>query len=358
VRLKELADSAQVWCTAPGQDDDVVLWTRVRIARNLAQRRFAPGADDKELLMLRELMLKKLSRIPALRGAKKITLDAPDLFTKRLLGERRIIDFEGEPLQGVRRGALLAMPRETTSVLLNWHDHLRFMSAGPGFCAQELYDFLSNLDDAAGDALDYAWEENFGWLSPTPESSGTAMRISMLAHLPGLERSGRLGPALKAMSSMFMVCKPADGQTQDSCGDFHIIESISPFGRPETALLEAAARAARFLCAAEREARAWSFSQERATESEDEAWRAIGILQNARSISCEEALARISSILYGLAAGINLPAEKQKLLRLLLRIKPAHVTLLCAPRKSSPAERDIVRAAIIRAALSSQPKPQ
>ena len=134
-----------------------------------------------------------------------------------------------------------------------------------------------------------------------------------------------------------------------------MIQSASPFGRTEKELLEMASCAVRFLCAAEREARLWSCGGERAGLAADEVWRALGILQNARSISCEESMSKISSALYGLAAGMELPVKKQILLQLLVDTKPAHIALLCRDENASPAERDIRRATLIRTALGALP---
>ncbi|MFA5162213.1 MAG: hypothetical protein WC421_08195 [Elusimicrobiales bacterium] len=357
MRIEALAAQIPAWISQNGPEGDCVLWTRARLRRNLAGQPFPARAVPAELRRARELILKKLSVRPEMRGSGKIRLDIAGAFEQRLLAERGLAaeDFPAQP----RFCAAAVSPGEEVCALVNWRDALSLSFTGAGLCARATLEAAARFDAAMGAALDYAWDRNFGWLSSSPENAGTGLQLSALLHIPCLARSGRAEGALKNLSNLRAGWK-ADGPG-GIFPDFCEIFTACPFGSGEEAMLENISSAAHFLITAERQARDWLFSGPRAVSSEDEAWRACGLLGNARVISYEEARGRISAVLMGLAAGLPLPVRREAALKLFALCRPAHIAQGCRPpgkRKFNPAavtaaERDIRRAAIIRAALKA-----
>jgi len=351
VRIKQLAAAAPAWARKEGPDSDVVLWTRARLARNLADFRFAPRAANAELLDIRDALLKKLRRMSVFAAAAKISFAAPDALAGRILSERGLLDADS-PSQAAH-AALLCAPGEETCALVNWRDHLRLELAGAGFCAQELCDAAANMADGLS-GFETAFDAQFGWLSPAPENAGTGLRVSLTLHLPFLTRSGRAGSALKNLDNLFVAWKSASVGTDLAAGGFYEIFNASSFGRSETETANAAQSAARFLCAAEREARRWTFSGEKSVQAADEGWRADGTPETARIISFEEASKHISAALAAQSAGVEIPVSKSVLRELLILARPAHIALRCPKPSAPPALRDIRRAELIRAAITSK----
>jgi len=326
------------WLKGEGPSNDVVLSSRVRLARNLAGLPFTTVAtrDDRELVLTRVE-----GRLEAIKlGDRPLWVDLrrTDVNDGRLLVERQLIsaallagrrrtasgraDREQDP-----RGVVASLPDERCAVMINEEDHIRIQSLRSGFDLGEALRAADSLDDALEETLDYAFHPRLGYLTACPTNIGTGARFSVMLHLPGLAMTGELERAKRAAHDMSLAVRGFYGEGTESSGDFYQISNQTTLGRSEGMLLDELARdIVPQIIEYERSSRRKLLETQRPL-LDDGVHRALGLARSARLMSSEEAMGLLSRIRLGLVLGLIDGPSLDTVHSLMLLVQPAHLEL-------------------------------
>ena len=330
----------KVWYRQSGAEGDVVISTRVRLARNLPRFPFPDSAADDQKQQIADLIRH------ALQGEKLNELNVSDLPRREALSltERHLISpvfAEG----GVGR-VLFLSDDESVSLMVNEEDHLRIQVMRAGLDLDGAFAEADALDTRLDGKLEFAFDETWGYLTQCPTNLGTAMRASVMLHLPALNATGRIASLAVTVSKLGLVIRGAYGEGTGARGDIYQLSNQITLGITEQVAIDNLRAIALQIVSQERAA------QEQLLQNEtwiDKLWRARGILSSARLLSGDEFMELASLVRMGAARGVyDIPLETVN--ALLCQMQPA--TLNAASGKSlTPAQRDAVRAEAVRTAL-------
>ena len=348
-------DLGLAWLDASGPHADVVLSTRVRLARNLRGHRYLSraGAADREGVYER---IEGIVGTPVLPpGTQLLRMDELEVRARRILLERRLISREllgradgREP----RRGAgLLYCPGDAVSAMVNEEDHLRLQSLMSGLGATEAWSLVDRLDEGIGRDLPLAYHQDFGFLTSCPTNVGTGLRASALVHLPALVLTKEIARILKGLDQVGLTHRGLDGEGSDFVGNFFQISNQTTLGRSEEDLVEHFGRTVGAVIAKERRAR--QVLRGAGPRTEDLIWRAYGLLRHARLLSYRDLMELLSGVRLGVSLGL-LPSPSVGLQnRVMVFAQSAHLAEAAA-RELSGAERRTHRAEYVRRVIERE----
>jgi protein arginine kinase len=333
------------WYEVQGAEGDAVLSTRVRLARNLKTYAFPAKLDIEGRRKVAKTVRGALQTIaPELIFTEMESLPRAHALS---LAERRLVS----PVfaRGIPGAALLIDPAEQVSVLLCEEDHIRLQILQPGLALAEAFARADVLDSALGKQLEYAYDERLGYLTQCPTNLGTAMRASVLLHLPALTALGRVARLGEGISKLGLTIRGAFGEGSEAEGALYQLSNQITLGITEQAALENLQAVT--LQVAEQERRA---AEEllRQPAFADQVWRAWGILQTARRMESKEAVQLLSLARLGAARSV-LPASAATLTALMVTTQPATLATFGGVDAGDAAARDIKRAIVIRQALGT-----
>lgn len=341
------------WLEGSGPQAEVVVSTRVRLARNLQGSPFVSRAGASGRMAVLDRVSEAVAEAPMLQGATVLGLPSVPVRQRRMLHERRVVSrellgAENEPPAGT---AAVASDGCGVSLMVNEEDHLRLQSLAPGLQLAEAWRRADRLDDEIGAALPLAYHNEFGFLTACPTNAGTGLRASVLVHLPGLVLTKEIEKVLRAVSQMGLTFRGLHGEGSDVVGNFFQISNQTTLGRSEEDLVSHVARKVDDVIQAEVQAREVLLRDARAA-MEDKVWRAYGLLRHARCLRYEELVNLLSGVRLGVALKL-LPDPPLGLINtLMILAQPAHVDE--ASGRDLPAgERQGLRARYVRARLAS-----
>ena len=332
------------WYIEKGEQGDVVMSTRVRLARNLVEYPFPGRLDTDGKKKVNELVKNALltdEHETALHYINMTDLSREQAIS---LAERHLISPE---FASVREGrALLLTEDETVSIMLCEEDHIRLQVMKAGLALMDCYVLADKIDSILDKKLEYAFDERLGYLTQCPTNLGTAMRASVMLHLPALRRSGQLAVLSSTISKLGLTLRGAYGEGSEPRGDIYQLSNQITLGITEQAAIENLQSITRQLVTQERAAAQRLCSN---IAEEDRIYRALGVLKNARVLSSDEFMDLMSLVRLGAARGIlEIPIEKIN--ELTVGMQPA--TINAAQGKPlDAAQRDCVRADAVREAL-------
>ena len=354
IDLSLLPDGGVGWLDASGRNADVVLSTRVRLARNLEGFAFTGRARDGERLRVLSQVEAAVNDVEALRGAQLLRVDQLAIQERLLLHERHLVSKElaglddPHPLQS---GAAVLVG-DQTSLMINEEDHLRLQSMRSGFALPEAFARIHELERELGARLPFAYHPEFGFLTACPTNVGTGMRASVLIHLPGLVLTKEIGKVLSGLQQMGLTYRGLYGEGSEVVGNFFQISNQTTLGRSEEELLDQLLRVVAHVIEREEEARRVLW-RDAGYIIEDKLWRAFGTLRYARSLTFEEAMNFLSGV--RLATGLKLirGLSVYTLNKLLIFSQAAHLAY-AEGRALSESETCQARARYVRNALETE----
>lgn len=331
------------WYTQQGESGDVVISTRIRLARNLNAYAFPARLDTAGKQQVNAIVKEALTR----DGAQDFTYTEMASVSREdaiSMAERHLISPD---FASTREGrALLQSADESVSIMLCEEDHIRLQVMRPGLSLQEAYDIANKLDTLLDSRVEYAFDARIGYLTQCPTNLGTAMRASVMLHLPALTRLGQISRLANTVSKLGLTIRGAYGEGTGSSGDIYQLSNQITLGITEETAIENLQSITLQLVSQERSAAAQLC---KSLEEVDKIHRALGILQSARLLSAEEFMQHISLVRMGSARGL-LPLPLETINTLIVRMQPA--TLQAEKgKKLDPAQRDALRADCLREAL-------
>jgi len=346
-------DRTARWMKRGGRENDIVLSSRVRLARNLKRFEFPHRASPRDLLTIRHRTLQALHATAESGGGLS---DGRQLLFENFNGWERqsLIDryvTSREHIEEEMGRAVVASPDASLAVLINEEDHLRIQSLLPGLQLDAAHTVVDRLDDALETWLDersgLAYSETFGYLTTCPTNAGTGLRASVMLHLPALEITGKLERTRKWAEENQLSLRGSFGEGSKIWGHLHQLSNQLTLGVDETETLLATENAVRELCDMERRARTALSTDKWQEEARDRIGRAFGTLRYARRVGCREATEALSLLRMAHEMNWAKGLTRQRFNELLVWVRPAYMQVLHG-RTIHSQERDLLRATLLR----------
>jgi protein arginine kinase len=347
VKLTSLAQGLGRWLDGTGPAADIVLSTRVRLARNLKEVPFTHRAREEQMAMVYSSVVSAVRKTPALVSSAALPMRELTPIDRQFLVERHLISHDLAD-NGRLRGLLL-VPDESVSAMVNEEDHLRLQALSSGFQLRSAWEAVNTIDDDLGQDLDYAFGDELGYLTACPTNVGTGMRASVLIHLPSLVLTKQIGRVLQGITQVGLAVRGFYGEGSQIMGNFFQISNQTTLGQSERETVEGLERVTRQIIDYEQRARDELLKDAR-VQIEDKIWRAYGALRHSRVISSQEVVNLSSAVRFGVALQLSGLASVPVLNELLIRSQPAHIQL-AQGREMEQRERNVVRADYVRKLL-------
>jgi len=347
-------ESMPIWFSNTGPQADLVISTRVRLARNLVNHRFTYHAGKAERKKIFDFIVNSISSHKEFTSFSVVNCDALSPVDQQYLLEERMISPDLVNVEGDRGVAI--EDTHHTSFMINEEDHLRLHSIDSGFKAEEVWYRINLLDDLLGHYLPYAYDARRGFLTSCPTNSGTGLRVSFLLHLPGLFLTKTIDSVLQGASQMGISTRGFFGEHSEVVGNLFQLSNQATLGACENDFLEHTRKIISEVLTHERTARE-RIINEAEMELTDKIFRAWGILLNARLLTVPEFLNLSSAIRFGSNAGLFKEITIEQLNRLTLTIMPAHLQAYL--KRSIPEDRlDMERAELVKTFITAEKKPK
>ncbi len=348
--IDEVARQPGEWLRGEGPLRDIVISTRIRLARNISGFPFLSRATVDQRVDIGTALKSAITKAPSLRDYVHLDIDVLDDLDRMLLVERHLISRQHADGDGARSVAF--QHGEQSAMMINEEDHLRIQVMRSGLQLYEAWQQIDGIDDAIEAHIDFAFHERFGYLTACPTNVGTGIRVSVMLHLPALKLTGEIEKIFRAAKSLKLAVRGLYGEGTQALGDFYQISNQITLGRSETEIIEDFhARVIPKIVDFEKSARA-ALVKDRLYALDDKVQRAVGTLKNARLMSSDEAMECLSHVRMGVNIGRLKTIDLQTVNELFIQTQPAHLQKLQGERLNGE-QRSIARAALVRARLSN-----
>ncbi|MEH7500985.1 protein arginine kinase [Neobacillus drentensis] len=341
-----LNQAVSSWMSAEGPDSDIVLSSRIRLARNFDAYKFPTLFSHEEAKKIIENMeeLLKHSAIQKFGQMELLKIDELQPLQKRVLVEKHLISphlAEDSPY-----GAVLLTENEEVSIMINEEDHIRIQCLFPGLQLSEALDAANDIDDWLESNIQYAFDEKHGYLTSCPTNVGTGLRASVMMHLPGLILTQQINRIIPAINQLGLVVRGIYGEGSEALGNIFQISNQITLGKSEEDIGRDLKGVVSQLISQERSARE-ALRKTSNIQLEDRVFRSLGVLSNSRIIESKEAARCLSDVRLGIDMGYIDNMPKTILNELMILTQPGFLQQY-AGGSLRPHERDIRRAALIR----------
>ncbi len=345
----ELFNGSAPWWKGEGPHADMVLSTRIRLARNLRDVPFTHRARDEQLHGVLSSVTNSVQSSSLLQGGLLIKMQECSQIDRQVLVERHLVSHElGD---GARPRGIYVAPDDRVSIMVNEEDHLRLQSLTPGFQLAEAWALADATDDELDRTLEYAFSDEIGYLTACPTNAGTGLRASVLIHLPALVLLEEIQRVLKSIMQVGLNVRGLYGEHSEIMGNLFQISNQTTLGRSERDSIESLERVTKQIIETEERARERMLRDAR-TQLEDKVWRAYGTLRYCRSIQAKEVINLCSAVRLGVAMGLQGLCPLRVVNELLVLTQPAHLQRQ-AGEEMAPPERNIMRARVVRERLAA-----
>jgi len=339
------------WISGEGPHADIILSTRVRLARNLEHYPFRETIAAEQQEEVTSEVLQAYGEAAGSNGSAAprqfLRLgDLPDTDLNVLL-ERHLVSRE--MIRFKEASALLVGDGGRVALLINEEDHLRIQVLEAGLQLEEAWERARITDEDLRRRIRFAYHERFGFLTSCPTNTGTGLRASVLIHLPGLVLTREIHKVLQGLAQIGLTFRGLYGEGSDVVGNYFQISNQTTLGKSEAELVGHLSQITRQVIEYEENARQ-VLARDALDEIEDKVWRAYGLLRCARSMSTDEMMNLLSAVRLGVSMKLLPDMGVQRLNRLLLWTQIAHLDKR-AGRALSKRDREHERSKLIREIL-------
>ena len=320
--LEDIAQRCGEWLRGSGPESDIVMSSRIRLARNLADYPFIRRCTDIDKANLESTVRERLSSSEALSELSFINVAELDALDRQLLVERQLISRELANSEGARSVAI--DESERLSLMVNEEDHLRIRVIKSGLDLAGAWEQIDQVDDEIESHLTYAFNNRLGYLTACPTNVGTGMRVSVLVHLPALVITKQIDRVFRSAQKINLVVRGLYGENTQAMGDFYQVSNQITLGKSEDELINLVNDVIGVVIEYERKARDFLIN-EKQNDLFDKVSRAYGTLQNAQQISSEETMHLLSRVRMGINLGLIGDLEIPEVNQLFIRTQPAHL---------------------------------
>lgn len=334
------------WYVDKGPNNDVITSSRIRLARNFKRYPFPSrmGYEQAQNVIseIKEIGLNSSAYI----SKEFIFFDMASLsdIDKYVLLEKHLISQD--LIKNSKFSGVLVSKDEKTSIMVNEEDHIRIQTIFPGMQLKEAWELADRIDNLVEEKIEYAYNENLGYLTSCPTNVGTGMRASVMVHLPALTMIGYINGLLSTIGKLGIAIRGIYGEGSQVSGNLYQISNQITLGQSEEDIIENINSIVVQIIEQERMARN-KILKESSIELEDKVFRSYGIFSNARMLSSNECFSLLSDIKLGIDLGIIDSISTKDVNELMIISQPAFIQKI-AGRVLEEKERDIKRAEIIR----------
>lgn len=344
MKLDELAENCGEWLRGSGPESDIVISSRIRLARNLAEYPFIRKCSTQDRKAIANLVSKRVEANILSDSVEFLGIDRLSDLDRQFLMERQIISRELSDGEGAR--GVIVDRNERFSVMINEEDHLRIQVMQSGLDLTEAWDRINKIDDQIESVLTYAFHDPIGYLTACPTNLGTGLRVSVMVHLPALVITKQIEKVFRSLQKINIAVRGLFGEGSQFSGDFFQISNQITLGKTEAELIDQVTTVVPTVIAYERKARDFLVNESQ-HELHDEVSRALGILRTAKKISSEETMHHLSKVRMGvnlgLVNGVTIPTVN----KLFIHTQPAHLQKIRG-QKLGTTDRNIERADYIQ----------
>ena len=334
------------WYLQSGKQSDVAISTRVRFSRNINGYKF--NLNKQELEELENKI--KMSVYEIGYGLRFLYLKDMDEITKQSLVEKNLLTPEYIK-QRNNTGAIMINDEENICILIGEEDHLKIQIYSSGLEIENTLNFAIELDKKIEEVLGYCVSKKYGYLTSCPNNVGTGLKISVMLHLPVLDKTGNTKKVFQAINNFGVDIKGIYGENGNVVGGLYQISNKQTLGISENEIAKNIEIITQKIIDQERKAR--KLIANNGIELEDEIYRAYGIFANCKKISIEEAIELLSLIKLGVDLGILDEVTDMQVQKLYLYIKPANMQKYLGEQLGK-IDREIKRAEVIKQILEDK----
>jgi len=349
MKLDDLLKHSSEWLKGTGPNSDIVISSRLRLARNLGKFSFPHWADQKQSEQVLRSIEETVKKTDYLKTATTFLMSDLDGVDKQFLVERHLMSLELAQKQG--NNALIVDDDEIIAIMINEEDHIRCQVMQSGFNLFEAWNIINKIDDELAKTLDFAFSSDWGYLTACPTNAGTGMRGSVMLHLPALVMTRQIERILAAISKLSFTTRRLYGEVTQASGNIFQISNQVSLGHSEDEIVQNINGLIRQIIDQEKQAREIMASRNKEM-LEDRVNRSLGILKNAHIITSQETIELLSMVRLGCDLGMVKNISLRYINELFIITQPAHLQKM-ESKKFSSQERDVKRAEIIRERLKN-----
>src|SRR5213593_3788221 len=353
MKFANIMSTGGEWLRGEGPHHQIVISSRVRLARNLRHRAFPGWAKKAERTQILEQIKPRVEELAEMQDSFSELLQDLSALEKQVLVERHLISRE-HAAKGVG-SAVVMNRRQTLSIMINEEDHLRMQSIRSGLQLKSAYKLVDKVDSALESKLEFAWDTKLGYLTACPTNVGTGMRASAMLHLPGLVLSEMINQVIQAVNKIGLAVRGLYGEGTEAMGNLFQISNQTTLGEKEDEIISRLNKVIETIIEKEQDARQ-ILLQKKPNTLCDQIGRAYGVLTYAHAMPSKEALNLLSIIKLGMDLGAFPEDQRLQVDELFIETQPAHLQK-SSQQKLNAEERDHLRAQIIRDRLKLFPKP-
>ncbi len=340
------------WIKNDGPNSDVVISSRIRLARNIEGIPFPIIMDDKQAQQVVKIVKDAIFNSNTVLAGEFIDLEIDklsDIDVQRLV-EVHVVS--PDLVKNRKRSAVLLRRDETVSIMINEEDHIRIQCLNTGFQLENVWDLADKVDDVIEENVKYAFDERLGYLTCCPTNVGTGIRASVMLHLPALTITGYTKGMLQTISKIGLTVRGLYGEGTEVAGNMFQLSNQLTLGQSEEEIINNLTTVTHQLVDREWAARENIAKHDR-YGLEDKIYRSYGILSNARKISSKEAMDLLSDVRMGVDMEILKEVDINTINQLMFDIQPASVQKLAGITDGAE-QRDVARAEVIRQRLNKK----
>jgi protein arginine kinase len=348
--ISELHKTAGEWLRGAGPESDIVISSRVRLARNVEGFPFIPQLSPEKRSELESLLRDKILETSFPRRMNYLNLKDLEPVDRLLLVERHLISREHMNTDGDRGVAF--SEQEMVCIMTNEEDHLRLQVIRSGLQVEDTWNEIDQIDNLLEKRIRYSFSPQFGYLTACPTNVGTGMRVSVMLHLPALVLTKQIEKVYHAVAKVNLSVRGLYGEGTQASGDFYQISNQVTLGVAETDLVREFRGIVPKIIEYERRVREELVKDDKG-RLEDRVWRAYGQLKNARQISSEETIEHLSLVRMGVNLGLLNSLDMSVVNELFIFTQPGHLQKATG-KIMKDKDRDVARANFIRSRLETK----
>jgi protein arginine kinase len=339
MKLSDLTSRAGEWLRGSGPMSEIVISSRIRLARNIAGQRFLTRMTRHQRQAAENRLRDTILGAKLSNETLYVDLESAPEVDRQLLVERHLISKQHAVTEGARGVAV--GENETLSIMVNEEDHLRMQVLRSGLQLEEAWEQINAVDDKLESSLDFAFHPRFGYLTACPTNVGTGIRVSVMLHLPALKLTGEIEKVFRAAKDMRLAVRGLYGEGTEATGDFYQISNQTTLGKSEEDIISDFKHLViPKIIDYEHHARR-TLVNDRTVALDDKVHRALGLLRSARLLTSEEVMFALSHLRMGVNLGRIKDVEIKTINELFLLTQPAHLQKL----QGKKLEGDLRRAA-------------
>lgn len=354
MKLAKIISNSGEWLSGDGPNRQIVVSSRIRLARNLTDTPFPGWAKRTERQEVLARIRPAIEALPEMRDAYAQNLNELTALERQVLVEKHLISRE-HAAKGIGSAVVMNV-EQSLSFMVNEEDHLRMQAICCGLQLENAFAMLNQTDSELEGSLNFAFDDSLGYLTACPTNVGTGMRASAMLHLPALVMSDQINKIINSVNKIGLAVRGLHGEGTEAMGNLFQVSNQTTLGESEKQILARLTKVIEHIIEHESNARD-TLLERKSVMVLDQVGRAYGLLCHAHSIASKEALNLLSVIKLGVDLGMFPDSARIVVDELFIETQPAHLQKGANEQKMSAEARDTLRASLIRTRLSQMPSP-